>query len=218
MKKEILVSEQTLALHKDFLDDVFKAVELGHAYAIQKFEEDKEAIQRTHLFDTMRYKAALYLKALDYDLKDLPMNGLHVFHKGYDLKILKADANGNPPIAGRSNARFAFYNHGFGAVKLFEDDMASLIKEMGAEERRELLILYKVSLDGNFLGLTLVCIEAAPKQYGKPLVAWGTKVPHPAAATNANAPYQPSPVDLDNIDKQEDDADDLGIYKDGTNE
>lgn len=218
MKKEILVSTQTLELHKDLLADAFKAIELGNAYALQRFEEDGEKVQRMHLFETMRYKAALYLKGLGHDLRDLPMNGIHIFHKGYSLKILKATPDGSPPIAGRSKKRWEFYNHNWGQAGLFTDDMAEVIKEMGAEERRELLILYNVTYDGNFAGLTLLCIEEAPTQYGKPLVAWDTKVPHPGATVNARTSYEQPPVDLGNIDTQDEKADDLDIYKDGTNE
>ena len=218
MKKEILVSAQTLELHKELLADAFKAVELGNAYAIQRFEEDGESVQPTHLFDTMRYKAALHLRALGYELRDLPMNGIHIFHKGYSLKILKATPDGGPPIAGRSKKRWAFYNHGWGQHQesLFRDDMAEVISEMGAEERRELVILYKVGRDGIFLELTLICIDAAPTQYGKPLVAWGTTVPHPAAGVQTNTAYEQPAADLGNIDTLDDDADDLGISKDGT--
>lgn len=218
MEKEILVSAQTLELHKDLLADAFKAIEVGNAYALQHFEEDGEKVQSMHLFETMRYKAAIYLKSLGYDLHDLPMNGIHIFHKGYSLNILKATPDGGPPIAGRSKKRWGFYNHHWGQDGLFKDDMAEVIKEMGAEERRELVILYKVARDGTFIGLTLTCIEAAPTQYGKPKVAWDTTVPHPGAAVQAGTVYEQQPVDLGNIDTQDDSADDLGIYKDGTNE
>lgn len=218
MEKEILVSQQTMELHKELLDDVFMAVEVGNAYALQRFELDGEKVQPTHLFDTMRYKAALHLRAKGYNLKDLSMNGIHIFHKGYSLKLLKAASDGGPPIAGQSKSRWEWYNHGFGQHFLFEDDMASVIREIGAEERRELIVLYKVARDGSFRGLTLLCIESASKQYGKPEVAWDTSVPHPATTATTYTSYEQEPTDLGNIDLRQDEADDLDIFKDGTND
>lgn len=209
------VEERTLNFLEQLMSDVFRAVEKGNAYAIGQFEVDGEEIQPMHLFDTMRYKAVIHLKAQGYELKDLSLNGLHITYKGYDIKVLKFQNNGQPPIAGKSKSRLRFYNHNFNRKLPCVDELYGVIEELGLEDRRELIVLYKVGRDGNFLGLELACTEKAEHQFASPSLSWNIPIPHPAKSQSSNK-YEEQSKDISTFEDENEAVDDLDIFKDGT--
>lgn len=209
------IQERTLSYLEQLTTDVFRAIEKGNIYAIGQFEKDGEKISSSRLFDTMRYKARLDLEAKGYSLKDLSMDGLHISYKGYEIKVLKAQKDGQPPLCGKSRNRWRFFNHKK-HPSLF-DDFAATIKEFGLEERRELLMLYRVSGDGNFLGLELTCTNNFEQLYAPMPLDWRIATPDPATIQAPLDKYDEPSKDVTIFDDQEDDRD-LDIFKDGTND
>ncbi len=209
------VQERTLSYLEQLTADVFRAIEKGNIYAIGQFEKDGEKISPSRLFDTMRYKARLDLEAKGYELKDLSMDGLHISYKGYEIKVLKTQNDGQPPLCGKSKNRWKFFNHKK-QLSLF-DEFANTIKEFGLEERRELLVLYRVSRDGNFLGLELTCTNNFEQLYAPMPLDWKITTPHPAVMQAQLDIYDEPSKDVTIFDDQEDDQD-LDIFKDGTND
>lgn len=207
--------ERTLTYLEQLMSDVFRAIETGNAYALSQFEKDKETISPSRLFDTMRYKTVLALKEKGYDLKELSMYGIHIMHKGYDIKVLKVQSNGSPPICGKSKNRWAFFNHHRETTLPGIDKFEEIIKEFQIEERRELLVLYKVGSDGNFLGLELTCTEQPKLNFAPLPLAWQIPIPHPAKSETASNKYEETTKDIETFDDQED-AGDVDIFKDGT--
>ncbi len=209
------IQERTLSYLEQLTTDVFRAIEKGNIYAIGQFEKDGEKISQSRLFDTMRYKARLDLKAKGYELKDLSMDGLHISYKGYEIKVLKTQKDGQPPLCGKSKNRWKFFNHKK-QPSLF-DEFADTIREFGLEEQRELLVLYRVGRDGNFLGLELTCTENFEQLYAPMPLDWRIATPHPANIQAQLDKYDEPSKDVTIFDDQEDDQD-LDIFKDGTND
>jgi hypothetical protein len=212
------VKERTLNYLEQLMSDVFRAVEKGNAYAIGHFEQDGEEISPYRLFDTMRYKACIYLREKGYNLKDLSLYGIHINCKGYEIKVLKYQNNGLPPICGKSANRWKFYNHKFNRKLPGIDEFYDVIKELGLEERRELLVLYKVGKDGNFLGLELACTEKAEHKFAPPLLDWKIPVPHSAKTSSNTNKYEEQAKDVTNFETEDDTADELDIFHDGRND
>jgi hypothetical protein len=212
------VKERTLTYLEQLMSDVFRAIEKGNAYALQHFERDGEDISYYRLFDTMRYKTVLSLKDKGYTLKNLSMYGIQISYKGYDIKVLKVSPKGLPPICGKSLNRWKFYNHKFPQTLPGFDEFENIIKELELEERRELLVLYKVGRDGNFLGLELICTEKTVGDFAPPLIAWQHSVPHPAKSTSNKTQYEEMPKDVRTFEDDNDVADDVDIFQDGTND
>lgn len=216
MKEENTVAARTSTYLQQLLADVFREFEDGNAYALQHFENDGEQIHPYRLFDTMRYKTRLGLETRGYTCADLSMYGLEIEHKGYVIKILKQSPKGGAPIPGTPR-RLRFYNHNYGQRRLGLDDVQSVMDELGLENRRELVILYKIGSDGRFQGIELVCIDEAPSLFAQPRLAWRSSIPHPAltATTISN---QEKADDLDNIQLVSEEGEDQDMSKDGTND
>lgn len=216
MENDGSVGTRTASYLGPFMVDVFQAIEYGTAYCHEQFEKDKEAVQNTRLTDTIRYKTKLALEKKEYTVANIPMNGLHVFYKGYEIKIFKADKNGNVPVAGESKKRLEYYNHHYGKRKLDLDNVQAIIAELKLEDRRELILLYKLDRSGAFMGIDLVCTEKAEYQFGIPSLSWRNVIPHPVATNSKHDKYAEPPTGLDNIDRKDDR--DLGISKSGTDD
>jgi hypothetical protein len=212
------VEERTLTYLEQLMSDVFRAIEKGNAYALGQFEADGEELAPSRLFDTMRYKTVLSLKEKGYDLKELSMYGVHIKHKGYEVKVLKVQGNGLPPICGKSKNRWKFFNHKSNPKLPGVDEFADIIKEFELEERRELLVLYKVGKDGSFRGLELTCTKKTEHDFAPPLIDWKIAIPHPAKAKSSNNKYEEPPKDVRTFEDENDAADDLDIFQDGTNQ
>lgn len=170
---------------KDILQHIYEGFEQGNVNSLSQFEADGEDLQTERHLSTMRYKTRVFLEKKEYSVADLAMHGLHVSYKGYQIKILKEGHDGKAPIAGRSQKRLSFYNHNYGQGLLPMDDTYKIIEDLELENRRHLVVLYKVNKSGHFTGLDLVCTESANHRYGSPLISWKSAVPHPATFGNA---------------------------------
>lgn len=201
-------SKYILSKLLDLLVFSHKIFDEAVAETLEEFAAKKEEIDPSHYSNSVRYNAKrrfAKLKPPDiaYELKSLANNGIEVAYKGHTIKYYKG-VDGLPPAAGQSKTRKAFYTK-----SLFGDDHE-------ADIARELVVIWNVTQkERYFLGLDLTCPIGVVDEYEPPQLHWSEPVPHPATVQEVSIKYDPKPDELDDI-KRNEDEDDLGISKDGT--
>lgn len=218
--KSSATAEQTRNKILDLLVDSYRGIESAVAYSLNQFEQDGEDLEIFHYVDTVRYKTKIYLQQKGYDVKDLSLNGLHVSHNGYEIKLLKDDGGLIPP-AKHSKTRLNFYRQIYQREhqsSLF-DIFLEAIKENDVSESKNLVLLYKIGKQGQLLGLELFCTDGAKSEHDSPTAIWSIEVPHPADISSQGNQYE-RPIKDANIfdDADEQDSGDIDIFKDGTND
>jgi len=217
--KTLEIAERTTNEILDLLIDSYRALESAVAYALNQFEKDGEDFEIFHYVDTVRYKTKIQLQQKGYDVKYLALNGLHISHNGYEIKLLKDD-NGHIPPARHSKTRLRFYRQIYQRQHqqtLFES-LEQAIEENNVSESKNLVLLYKIGRKGQLLGLELFCTDGAKSQNDSPTAIWSAEIPHPAESKSQNNQYERPIKDAQIFDDTDEDSEDLDIFKDGTND
>lgn len=144
---------------------------------------------------------------------------MHVSHNGYEVKLLKDD-NGFIPPARQSKTRLRFYRQIYQkeCQPSLLDILLKDIDETNASESKNLVLLYKIGNQGQLLGLELFCTDGAKSGNDYPTAIWNTEIPHPADSQSQFNKYEESSKDVRIFDDEDQENDeDLDIFKDGTN-
>lgn len=142
---------------------VHGAFEDAPRLAKQFFEDQKRKVDPFLINDLIRYYIKRHLAGLrfdvteNYDVDDLPNNGLSVTYKGYRVRILKAE-RGDLPIP-HSGTKIDFYNQQLSLDSLVDDDDNLRQPTL----RPNVLILWELTPNYDFNQLYLAC----PKTGGK---------------------------------------------------
>lgn len=127
------------------------------------FEDQKHKVDPFLINDLIRYYIKQHLASLrfdvteNYDVDDLPNNGLSVKYKGHHIRILKAD-RGNLPVP-HSDTKVDFYNQQLSLDSLVDGD--GNVRQPAL--RPNVLILWELTSNYDFNQLYLAC----PKTGGK---------------------------------------------------
>lgn len=154
----------------------------------------------------IRVRRALKQRPPDLNFITIPLanNGIEVHHLGHQIKFYKG-VNGHLPPCGDSDAKRDFYQQSF-----LDDDVLYA---------RKLVVICNVTKDGTFLGLELACPKGVVTDSAPPEIYWSIAIPHPATGLRVETPYE-EPADELYIkrDDQDEDEDDLGIRRKGTDD
>jgi hypothetical protein len=197
------------------LPTIHTALEHGTLKAREFFErEDQDnQIDRYLAPNLVRYWAKRYLRnaglqvseeQAEFNMQQLPNNGLCLSFGHYRLRILKSD-DGDPPVPGDSVSRQNFY-HQISIAYVTED---------GAEVQENvtnLLILWDIDRLYNLTGLSLAYPKSGKDTKASVQVHWHVPITHPAFAFTVDAESQPVneednlPLKLKQIEKKTEEA------------
>lgn len=194
---------------------IHTALEHGTLKAREFFEhEDKDKnVDRYLAPNLVRWWAKKYLhgaglqvteEQAEFDLQQLPNNGLCLSFGRYRIRILKSD-DGELPVPGNSVRRQNFY-HQISIVYVTEE--GALVQE----DVTNLIILWDISRPYNLSGLSLAYPKSGKDTKASVQVHWHVPIKHPAFAFTVDAKSKPMteednlPLKLKQIEKKTEEA------------
>ncbi len=167
-------SKPALADLDRLLPLLWESLEAGAADAHDYFERHGEDVNRTLYPSIVRYRAIQTLEsagvhAVEFERSNIANNGIEIRHKGYSLRVLKAQA-GDVPRAGTSARKRNFYHQG------------ALFPTTSEANVTNLVVLWDYDRRG-ITELVLACPLAAESETTGVKVAWSLPIPHPAETT-----------------------------------
>ncbi len=108
---------------------------------------------------------------LDYEMQNLPNNGLCMEYGRYQLRILKAD-NGELPIPGQSKKRQAFWNQE--QLNLYDDE-----QPIETVPSVNLIVLWDADSSYNLDSVSLICPKTGGTTRDSVSNYWSIPVPNP---------------------------------------
>lgn len=158
---------------------VHSAFEDTPRLAKQFFEDQKRKVDPFLINDLIRYYIKRHLVSLqfdvteNYDVDDLPNNGLSVTYSGHRVRILKAE-RGDLPVP-HSDTKIDFYNQQLSLDSLVDDD--GNLRQPAL--RPNVLILWELTNNYDFNQLYLACPKTGGKKRKSVTAYFNEAIEHP---------------------------------------
>lgn len=130
-------------------------------------------------------------ESLDYEMQNLPNNGLCMEYGRYQLRILKSD-NGELPIPGQSKKRQAFWNQA--QLNLYDNEQPT--EELPSVN---LIVLWDADSNYNLDSVSLICPKSGGTTRDSVSNYWSVAVPNPIEAIQL-APNNSVKVEEDDLE------------------
>lgn len=181
-------SEETLFELRGLLAIIWSAIDSATTEAREFFDSREKNIDRCLAPCLVRYHTKLFLtkegqdveeeemvEADDYDLVNVPNNGLYLEYGKYRIRILKSDS-GELPAPGISKKRQDFWSQR-------QTDMFEYLKneysEITSESRINLIVLWDVFENYGLSSLHLACPQSGGTTKESVSTHWTVSVPNP---------------------------------------
>ena len=190
--------EEVIPELSSILVAIHTALEHGTMRAGEFFEreDERQTINRYLAPCLVRFWAKQYLESAghqvsnedeesDFNMQQLPNNGLCLQYGKYRLRILKSD-NGDPPVPGHSLSRQQFY----------QQTSLLLVTDCGIEVQQEvlnLIVLWEITRPYTLASICLVCPKNGKDTKASVEIHWRVPLDHPAFTMNVDANAEPDP-------------------------